>query len=90
MIEDDDTNVVISSKSKRIIIDGYLFSIDIHRLETDRAWTLEVIDCEATSHVWDEQFPSDSEARDTAIKVIEREGAIAFMLGTNVIPFRQL
>lgn len=89
MIEDDELNLVISSKSKAIIIDGYLFSIDIYRLEQDRAWTLEVIDCKGTSHVLEDQLSCDIEARDAAIKAIEAEGAIAFMRGNNVVPFRQ-
>ena len=90
MIEDHEPNLVISSKSMKIIIDGYPFSIDIHRLETDQTWTLEVMDCKGTSHIWEVQFSSDGEARDAAIKAIEGEGGISFMRGNNVIPFRQL
>lgn len=54
MIDDDEPNLVTSGKSKRIVVDGYPFSIDIFRLETDKTWTLEVIDHQNTSHVWDE------------------------------------
>ncbi|CAN7467487.1 hypothetical protein LJR221_003089 [Agrobacterium tumefaciens] len=89
MIEDDDPNLVTSGKSKRIVVDGYPFSIDIFRLETYTTWTLEVVDHQNTSHVWDEQFESDTEARDVAVKTIKAEGALAFMRGKNVIPFRQ-
>ena len=89
MIEDDEPNLVTTSKSQRIVVDGYHFSIDIFRLETDKPWTLEVVDHQNTSYVWDEQFESDQEARDVAIKTIKTEGALAFMRGNNVIPFRQ-
>lgn len=89
MIDDDEPNLVTSGKSKRIVVDGYSFSIDIFRLETDKTWTLEVLDHQNNSHVWDEQFESDAEARDVAVKTIEAEGALAFMRGNNVIPFRQ-
>jgi len=88
MIEDE-PNLVTSGKSKRIVVDGYPFRIDIFRLEADETWTLEVIDHRNTSHVWDQQFTSDAEARDVAIKTIEAEGALTFMRGNNVIPFRQ-
>ena len=67
MIEDDEPNLVTSGKSNRIVVDGYPFSIDIFRLETDTTWTLEVVDHNNTSHVWDEQFRSDAEARDVAV-----------------------
>ncbi|RRN67539.1 hypothetical protein [Agrobacterium deltaense] len=89
MIEDDDPNLVTSGKSKRIVVDGYPFSINIFRLETYTTWTLEVVDHQNTSHVWDDQFESDTEARDVAVKTIKAEGALAFMRGKNVIPFRQ-
>ena len=90
MIEDDEPNLVTSGKSQRVVIDGYPFSLDIYRLETDQAWTLEVVDHEGTSHVWDDQFLSDKDARNAAIQAIESEGALAFMRGSNnVIPFRQ-
>ena len=70
-------------------MDGYPFSIQIYRLEKDKTWTLEVVDHEGTSHVWDEQFRSDRDARNAAIEALESEGAIAFVRGDNVIPFRK-
>lgn len=89
MIDDDEPNLITSGKSKRVVIEGYPFSIDIYRLETEKTWTLEVVDKDGTSHVWDEQFASDIEARDAAIGAIETEGAVTFMRGDNVVPFRQ-
>lgn len=89
MIENDDPNLVTSGKSERIVVDGYRFSIDIFRLETDPTWTLEVVDHQNNSYVWDDQFASDTEARDVAVKTIEAKGPLAFMRGNNVVPFRQ-
>ena len=62
MIEDDEPKLVTSGKSKRVVVDGYPFSIDIYRLETKTTWALEVVDHEGNSHVWEEQFTSDAEA----------------------------
>jgi len=86
---DDEPNLVTSGKSQHVIINGFPFSIEIYRLEHDKTWTLEVVDHDGTSHVWDELFASDKDARNTAIQAIEAEGAIAFMRGDNVIPFRK-
>ncbi len=86
--DDDEPNIVTSSKSMRVLIDDMRFSIEIYRLETDSTWTLEVVDSENSSHVWEDQFASDKDARNAAIEEIEREGAVAFMRGNNVIPFR--
>jgi hypothetical protein len=88
-MNEDEPNLVTSGKSQHVVVDGYPFSIEIYRLETDKTWTLEIVDIEGTSHVWDEQFKSDKDARNTAIQAIEAEGAIAFMRGDNVIPFRK-
>lgn len=88
MTDDDEPNLVTSGKSRVITVDGVRFKIEIYRLETDSTWTLEVVDPDNTSHVWEVQFASDKDARDVAIKAIETEGAAAFMRGDNVIPFR--
>lgn len=88
-MDEDEPNLVNSGKSQHVVVDGYPFSIEIYRLETDRTWTLEIVDIEGTSHVWDEQFRSDKDARNTAIQAIEAEGAMAFMRGNNIIPFRK-
>ena len=85
---DKEPNLVTSSKSQRVLVDGYPFSIGIYRLEQQESWTLEVVGPDGTSHVWDEQFDSDKDAVNAAIAEIEREGPTAFMKGDNVIPFR--
>jgi hypothetical protein len=88
-MDEDEPNLVNSGKSQHVVVDGYPFSIEIYRLETDKTWTLEVVDHAGTSHVWDEQFRSDKDARNTAIQAIEAEGAVAFIRGNNVILFRK-
>jgi len=88
MDEEDEPNVVHSSKSQRVAIDGYPFQIEIYRLEGDREWSLEVIDMDGTSHVWDETFASDKAARTAALIALEEEGPYTFMRGNNVVPFK--
>ncbi len=58
-----------------------------NRLETHTTWSLEVVDHQNDSHVWDNQFETDSEARDAALAALNSEGAIAFMRGNNVVQF---
>ncbi len=86
-MSDDEPNLVTSGKSQHIVVDGYPFSIEIYRLENEKTWTLEVVDHENTSHVWDEQFVSDKDARNAALREIEEKGPLAFMKGDNVVPF---
>ena len=85
---EDEPNLVTSSKSQRIVVDGYPFSIEIYKLEEENRWTLEVVDHEGTSHVWDESFESDKGAQNAAIQELESQGANGFMRVDNVIPFK--
>jgi len=84
-----DPNIVNSGLSKRVTIDNEIFSIEIYRLEDEKVWTLEVVDKEGTSTVWDNPFRSDAEALTYIEKAIEEEGVAAFRDDTNVIPFRR-
>jgi hypothetical protein len=86
---EDEPNLVTSSKSQRVVVDGYPFSIEIYRLEEQKEWTLEVVDADGTSHVWDETFKSDQDAHTEAVKELEAKGAVPFMRGDedNVVPF---
>ncbi|MCA0961987.1 hypothetical protein [Salipiger bermudensis] len=88
-MKEDEPNVVMSGKCQTVTLSGYPFSVEIYRLETESLWTLEVVDCDGTSHVWDDQFRSDKDARTAALEAIRSEGPIAFMRGSNVIQFPQ-
>ena len=82
----DDPNIIISGLSKNFLIDGATFDFEIYRLENVPGWTLEVIDDEGTSTVWDEAFETDKAAHNCLIETIQKEGITAFKGGT-VIPF---
>ncbi len=71
--------LIISDKCKSVLVDGYRFEIEIYRLENQDLWTLEVIDVEDASYVWDDKFGSDQEALDTAVDILNNEGALGFM-----------
>ncbi|SMX33337.1 hypothetical protein [Maliponia aquimaris] len=58
-----------------------LTEILIFRLEEEATWTLEVVDEDNTSHVWDETFASDFAALVEAQKAIRTLGARAFIAG---------
>ena len=80
-------NLVISSMGQSVVADGHRFEIEIYRLETDKLWTLEVVDHEGTSHVWDDRFTTDKEARNAALEALEQEGAAAFIGHDNIVQF---
>ena len=80
-------NLVISGKSQSVLVDNHRFEINIHKMERDSSWTLEVVDYKGKSHVWDDQFASDADALSAAVKVFADEGAAGFLDQGNVIPF---
>lgn len=77
--------LIDSGLSQEFEIDGYLLEIHIYRLEDDTAWTLEVLDEDDTSHVWDEAFTSEFGALIGAQKAIRTAGPNVFMAG-NAAP----
>jgi len=82
-----DPNLVTSGLSRRVTVEGHELRIEIYKLEDDKSWTLEVVDEEGTSFVWDDLFASDQDAIDEALNLIETEGLSAFRDNDNVIPF---
>lgn len=85
-----DPNIVLSGMSDDVRVDGVPFRIDVYRLEDDRAWTVEVIDENGTSSVWDETFATEKAAFNFALAEIRSEGGEAFRNGgDNVVPFKR-
>ena len=82
-----DPNIVSSGLSRRVVVDGHTLQVDIYRLETDHSWSLEIVDEDGTSTVWEDLFPSDQAALDEALKAIEKEGLSGFRDPGNVVPF---
>lgn len=79
-------NLINSGLSRSIEVDGQTFRIEIYRLEHTE-WSLEVVDEEGTSTVWDELFETDQAALDEVLQSVAREGIGAFQESANVIPF---
>jgi hypothetical protein len=69
------------------MVEGHEFQIEIYRLEVDPTWTLEVVDEDGTSTVWDDTFDSDQAAMDELMRTIKKEGLSAFRDSGNVIKF---
>lgn len=83
---DRDPNIVRSGLSGKVASDGLVVDVEIYRLESDPTWTLEVVDHEGGSTVWDEQFTNDEEALAAFKRVLADEGIGAFT-ERKVIPF---
>jgi len=82
-------NLIISSMSRRIVVEGVPFKVDICKLEGSDGWSLDVVTEDGTSIVWDDLFDDDEAAFNEAEKTIREEGPRAFIAGgSNVIPFK--
>ena len=69
-----DPKIVESDRSCDFEKDGHTVKVCIYRLETVSKWSLEVVDVNDTSTVWDEQFPSEVAAWEEFLRTIELEG----------------
>ena len=52
-VQDREPNIVASGLSRTVTIDEVTVEVQIYRLEHDSQWTLEVVNGEGTSTVWD-------------------------------------
>lgn len=84
---DRDPNIVHSGLSGLVTRNGITVDVQIHRLEHDPKWALEVINEDRTSTTWDDLFDSDDEAFAAFEKVVEEQGIESFLDDANVIPF---
>nr|WP_202386381.1 hypothetical protein [Allopontixanthobacter confluentis] len=86
-VQDRDPNIVTSSLSRSVTSNDITVDVRIYRLEHDTHWSLEVVNEEGTSTVWDAPFDTDSEASAAFELAIEEEGIETFLDKDNVIPF---
>lgn len=76
--------LITSGLSQTLEVEGVLFEINIFRLEEELRWTLEVVDEESSSHVWEETFASDFAALIEAQRALRTLGPEAFIAGDAV------
>ena len=81
-------NLLYSEFCGHFARDGVDVEIFIVKLEGGRYWTLEVVNSNGTSIVWDETFLDDHEAYAEFQRTVSEEGMEAFLDQSNVIPFR--
>jgi hypothetical protein len=83
-----DPNIIHSGLSQHTTIEGVIFKVEIYRLEHESKWSLEVVDEDGTSTVWDDLFDTDQAAFDEVMSAIKEEGLSAFR-DTNIVQFPQ-
>ena len=71
----DENDLIDSPLSQILQKDNEQIEVLIYRLP-DSDWTLEVVNQNGTSTVWDETFPSDQEALSVALDGIKAAGGI--------------
>lgn len=76
----DEHDLIDSPLNQTYAVNGRSVEIRIYRMP-NTAWTLEVVDDQNNSTVWDEEFATDQEALDTAMADINAEGIEAFIAG---------
>lgn len=83
-----DPNIVRSGLSRTIVSHGLKADVEIYRLEDGPDWSLEVVDQDGASTVWDDLFPTDQKAFEAFQEALQEEGLAGLLGRSNVIPFR--
>jgi hypothetical protein len=79
MSNTQDPKIEFSTLGKPFEKDGLRVEVHIFRLkDREEGWTLEVVDHEGASTVWDETFQSDSDAYAAFEETIANEGIQTF------------
>ena len=68
-----------SNLSSRVTNDEHTIEVHIFRGEDDPGWTLEVVDENDDSTIWEEKFATDLEAWKTFELALQDEGIDAFI-----------
>ena len=80
-------NIVYSDLGGHFTQDGVSVDVVIVKIERGCEWTLEVVNSNGTSIVWDETFLDDHEAYAEFQRTVTDEGMDAFLGQSNVILF---
>ena len=88
MNDSDEPELIESRLSRTYTRYGYTMHIHIYQLAGDPDWTLEVVNEEGTSIVWDDRFATDRLAYEAFQETLDTEGIDAFLDDPDVLPFR--
>lgn len=77
----DDPEIIVSPLSGEFTSEGITVEVQIYRLATGEEWSLEVVDEDDNSTVWDAVFASDKDAYDAFIEDVHDEGLAAIVSG---------
>jgi len=73
-----DPKILRSSLSGPFESAGVAVDVEIYRLENNE-WSLEVVSGDGTSTVWEDLFPTDTEAHQEFLRTVADEGMIVFL-----------
>ena len=80
MVDEDDVELEESPLSGEVTRDGITLRVQIYRLRgSTEGWSLEVVDHEWGSTVWQDLFPSDQDAYREFMRTLDAEGPSAFL-----------
>lgn len=69
---DDDHVLIYSPLNQTLTRNGVTVEVHIYK-DSQSDWILEVVDAGKNSHVWDEQFKTDQQAFDEAMRALDEE-----------------
>jgi uncharacterized protein len=79
----EDPEIEVSEQSQNISSGGKSLSVEIYRIKGTSDWSLEIVDENGNSTVWDDLFASDKDAITEAKKAILEETAETFIGPTD-------
>jgi hypothetical protein len=78
-----DPKIIRSPLCQKFTGDGITVDVEIYRIDTADGWSLELVDGDGTSTVWDEQFATDQGAYDEFLESVEQIGLANTLLADD-------
>jgi hypothetical protein len=78
----NDPKIIESTHSGVVTREGVTIKLCIYRLERTK-WTLEVVDAQGTSTVWDDEFETDDDALAEFERTVRESGMLEFVPTTS-------
>jgi hypothetical protein len=78
-MSEQDPKLIISPRSCQYTEDGITIDVQIYKLEGGEGWTLELVDEENNSTVWEELFTTDESAWQEFEAGVKEIGLVALL-----------
>jgi hypothetical protein len=85
-VSDKNPKIIMSPLSRKFSADGLTVDVDVYKMDRSLGWTLEVVDEDSNSTLWNCEFSTDWAAWEAFEQAVAEEGLAKILLGDGEEP----